>query len=90
MRVARLPRDKADEPPTASLGEVEPEMIRERPMTVRSLGRLKELGDLGDVMRRQLSLDVETTHLSRLLANRCRPVDRNCWLVVAISPRPAR
>jgi hypothetical protein len=88
--VAGLPGNEPDEPLSAALGEVEPEMIGQRPMIVGPLCGLEELGDLGHVMRRKLPLDIESTHVSRLLVILGDLVTQHGPIGVAASPGRAQ
>jgi hypothetical protein len=58
----RFPRHESGEALSAALDEVEPEMVRQRTVSICPLGRGDQINDARSVERLELSLDLESTH----------------------------
>jgi endonuclease III len=62
MVVVGLPRHQPGVAGPPALGEVEPAVVAQRPVSVGGLGDVEELGDRGDIVGVHLALDLESPH----------------------------
>ena len=66
MMVPGFGRQEAGEPVEAPVDEVEVEMVGQGAPPIGASRRVEEFGDVGDVVGAHLTLDLETSHGSRV------------------------